>query len=140
VAGRSDWDAPALITIEGNRWSRSGQPTIYLAGDPGVALAEFARHMPAHGKMPQASVWTVDVSLEAVLDLRAGDPTWAIDRERCRTEATEARLCGAQALIVPSLAFLDGQDRVNLVVFVENIQDLDVAIGKPRRMIAVAPT
>lgn len=32
-----------MLTTEGNRWSSTGEPTIYLAGDLGVALVEFGR-------------------------------------------------------------------------------------------------
>ena len=29
-----------------NRWNDQGQPTLYLAGDPGILIAECGRHVP----------------------------------------------------------------------------------------------
>ena len=49
IDGTEPWNIDRLISTTGGRWSRPGQPTIYLAADPGVALAEFGRHMPTNG-------------------------------------------------------------------------------------------
>ena len=40
--------SPAALvqSDEPERWSAPGQPTIYLAGDVGVAVAELGRHTP----------------------------------------------------------------------------------------------
>lgn len=29
-----------------NRWNDQGQPTLYLAGDPGILIVEWGRHFP----------------------------------------------------------------------------------------------
>jgi RES domain-containing protein len=64
------WDPQGLITIDGNRWSRPGEPTIYLAGDIGVALAEFARHLPDGSVAGPGWLWTIDVEIDAAVDLQ----------------------------------------------------------------------
>jgi hypothetical protein len=136
----SGWSTPALVSVEGNRWSRSGQPTIYLAGDPAVAIAELARHMPIGQWAVPASVWTLDVHLEAVVDLRTADGTWTLDAERCRDMASDLRRRGTQGLLVPSIAFLDRPDRADLVVFAEVVGSMDRAICNPRRLLTIFPT
>jgi RES domain-containing protein len=114
--------ADAMLTTEGNRWSAPGEPTIYLAGDPGVALAELGRHAPAD---PEASrVWSVRVELDRVVDLRTDrDSARLFDRAHCRTLATRLRTADAcEGILVPSVAMLDRPDRWNLVVFTDRLR------------------
>jgi RES domain-containing protein len=139
IQGDPEWHTAALISTEGNRWSRPGQPTIYLGGDPSLALAELARHLPAGDGFPPAWVWTVDVRLDAVVDLRSQDAAWVLDAERCRDVASDLRRRGAEGLIVPSVAFLDRADRSNLVIFAERIGELDRAISDPNRVVSIDP-
>jgi RES domain-containing protein len=139
VQGELAWHTAALISRDGNRWSRPGEPTIYLAGDPAMALAELARHLPLGQASPPAWVWTVEVNLAAVLDLRSEDAAWVVDAERCRDIASDLRHRGAQGLIVPSVAFLDRPDRANLVIFAERIGQLDEAISDPHRVVSIEP-
>jgi RES domain-containing protein len=126
-------DAPALdvadlATTDPNRWSRPGEPTIYLAGDPGVALAELGRHWEE--QEGNIALWSADLSLAAAADLRharfratlglPSNPTWLLDAERCRMVAARLRSEGRHdGLIVPSVAFMDAGSRWNAVVFVE---------------------
>lgn len=125
-----DLDPTVLVTRDGNRWSAEGEPTIYLASDRGVAMAEFGRHW-TEGHTA-ASLWSVRVSLMAALDLRDStdrrrlglpeEPSWLLDRNRCRTIASETRAREQHdGLIVPSVAFLDDPSRWNVVVFVERL-------------------
>jgi RES domain-containing protein len=120
-----------LVTRDRNRWSDAGEPTIYLAGDPGVAIAEFGRHW-SDDSVP-AAMWTVRLRLDRAIDLRGpevrqalgipNDPTWMLDRDRCRSIARELRASGGcDGLIVPSAAFLDDDRRWNAVVFVDRLQ------------------
>lgn len=129
----------ALVSAEGNRWSRRGEPTIYLALDPIGALAELARHLTPGESAAAASVWTVRVSLKEVVEVSEGDAGWILDAERCRVVAAEHRQRGVDGLLVPSVAFLDRPERRNLVIFVERLDDLDKAISDPRRILSVVP-
>ncbi len=63
-----------------NRWNAAGEPTLYLAGDVGVAIAEFARHLnveraPAPAPVVAArTVYRLAVRVEHLLDLRGPAP------------------------------------------------------------------
>jgi len=119
------------VTTDGNRWSHAGQPTIYLAGDPGVALAELGRHW--REREGEVQIWGMRLALRAVVDLRAGavraqlglpaDLTWVLDAERCQSVAQRLRSSERyDGLIVPSAAFLDDASSWNAVVFVERVR------------------
>lgn len=122
-------DFGALYDTE-NRWNRRGQPTLYLAGDPGVALAELARHLPppTTGRI-ERRLMRFEVHLGELADIRgasSAEPATHdfLDRE-VACDAAESlrrgmRLCG---LLVPSMAFLDRPDRHNIVVFLEQAGD-----------------
>jgi RES domain-containing protein len=145
-----------MVTIEGNRWSRVDEPTVYLAGDPSLALAEFARHGPPDG-MPEGLIWSVDVRLEAIVDVRdpesrlaAEEPPRWLDHDWCHALAGRLRgQGGCDGLVVPSAALLDRPERWNLVVFVDRlkrpladaliVQGTTVAI-RPTTQAAAAPT
>jgi RES domain-containing protein len=125
-----------------NRWNEVGDPTFYLAGDLGVALAEYARHLredigvtgapPVH----ERAVYQVDVQVDALLDLRDpqvrsaiglhGGARQFLDRGVARATARFLRLTtSAEGLLVPSVAFLDDPSRWNLVLFLDKLP-LDV--------------
>ena len=121
-----------------NRWNEAGEPTFYLAGDIGVALAEYARHLREDigfsGTPPvyERAVYQVDVQLAAILDLRDTHVRSAIglhgglrrflDREAARATARFLRrTTSAEGLLVPSVAFLDEPSRWNLVVFLDKL-------------------
>ena len=138
-----------LVTTDGNRWSRPGEPTIYLGSDPAVALAEFARHLDVDASAPRGVLWMVDVRVDRVVDLRTPEslaelgastgPAWPLDQERCRSMAADLRQQGIQGLIVPSVAFLDQPERWNLVVFVDAIENVAATITSPRPLAAIGP-
>lgn len=121
-----------------DRWSRPGEPTAYLAADPGVALAELARHHRAgDGRLERRVLrlhpWGPGIT--GLVDLR--DPVIRraidapasleafLDREVARRIAAvvrdDARHLG---LVVPSMAFLDDPARCNLVLFADRLGDL----------------
>jgi RES domain-containing protein len=121
-----------------NRWNEAGEPTLYLAGDLRVALAEYARHLREDMSVMSAppvqerAVYQVDVRLETVLDLRDPQVRSAIglhggarrflDRAVARATARFLRLTtSAEGLLVPSVAFLDDPSRWNLVVFLDKL-------------------
>jgi RES domain-containing protein len=125
------FDADALVTAEkGNRWNAPGEPTAYLAGDPGVALIERGRHLATEGPV-ELLVWRLRVVLDGVLDLRSDDtrhalglvePCWVLDRERCRQLGSALRGTNwCRGMLVPSAGIPDAIDRWNLVVFVERL-------------------
>jgi hypothetical protein len=121
-----------------NRWNQAGQPTLYLAGDDGVLIAEWGRHF-AVDRTPglkqqtvERTVYRFSLTLDAVLDLRKeavwrelsleGAPTCFLDIPLARATANFIRVTtGAQALLVPSVGFLDKLDRWCLVLFLEKL-------------------
>jgi RES domain-containing protein len=133
-------DVADLVTIDGNRWSASGEATLYLAGDVGTALAEVGRHWkPGSG---QICLWHVRLELAAAVDLRRpevrsavgvpDDPRWFLDRGRCRELASRVRQGGFDGVIVPSVAFLDDLERWNAVVFADQASRLAQQVRGPR--------
>lgn len=121
-----------------NRWNDPGQPTLYLAGDAGVLVAEWGRHF-ALNRAPhlqqetvERAVFTLRLSIDHVLDLRdarvlaalslADTPARFTDRELARATARFVRsTTRARALLVPSMGFLDDLDRWCLVAFLEKL-------------------
>jgi len=127
-----------------NRWNVAGEPTLYLARDPGVAVAEFGRHLrDSRSERLGAEtivrrVFELEVRINRLLDLRdpqacaavAGVaglaltpfPTCFLDRDLARATAAFLRQSTpVQALIVPSAAFMDALDRWIMVLFLENL-------------------
>src|SRR6188472_1264868 len=104
IEGDEPWDSGRVVSVEGHRWSDEGQPTAYLASDPGVALAESGRHLMAGEPIRRSSLWRLRVELGNAVDLRDGSVagrlgiadgrTWILDRERCRRVATATRRLG----------------------------------------------
>jgi RES domain-containing protein len=123
-----------------NRWNYPGDPTLYLACDRAVALAEFARHLalersPAlQTRVVARAVFRLHLAVDALLDLRQAQVQHALsltDAPRCFLDRDLARATAqflrkstrGQALLVPSIALLDAPDRWNLVLFLEKLPD-----------------
>ena len=137
---------------ENDRWHRRDEPTVYLALDPGVAVAEAGRHLEPTRSRDEKSrrtchrILRIAVDAADLVDLRdratrevvgAGDaPLGFLDRERSRSLAEELRsTTHARGLIVPSVAFLDDPSRANLVLFMEDREDeLGEIIGEWREI------
>jgi RES domain-containing protein len=124
--------------VGANRWNQAGDPTFYIASDMGVALAEFAHHFRERQTPTLASaaiqraVFELDVQLRAVLDLREpsvrtalglhGGSRRFLDAQVARATANFVRrTTPAEAVLVPSIAFLDDSTRWNLVLFLEKL-------------------
>jgi RES domain-containing protein len=121
-----------------NRWNVAGEPTLYLAKEKDVALAEYARHFKVNRTSRLASqtyrrqVFRFRVELEYVLDLTNPDVWNALSLENapdCFKDKTIARstanfirnTTSTQAIIVPSIAFLDNLEQWCLVLFLEKL-------------------
>lgn len=121
-----------------NRWNIAGEPTLYLAKEKNVALAEYARHFKVDRTPELATqtyrrqVFRFRVELEYVLDLR-NPKVWAeLSLEKapdCFKDKVIARSTAnfirnttlTQAIIVPSVAFLDNLEQWCLVLFLEKL-------------------
>lgn len=121
-----------------NRWNEPGEPTLYLASDMGVAIAEFGRHFavnrtPGLGQETiERTVYRLSLGVERVLDLRRPDVYGDLpleDAPNCFLSIPIARATAhfirsttdAQGLLVPSVAFLDNLDRWCLVLFLDKL-------------------
>jgi RES domain-containing protein len=146
-SARSVLDDTYLGLADDNRWSERGVPAYYFASDMGLVAAEHARRiavdLPAgHAERIERSVFKVSVALDIVLRLTdpeivgamGADPieTWILDLAKTQAAATYLRtqVPGLQGLIVPSVAFLDRQDRYNVVVYRDAIDPARV-FGPP---------
>jgi len=133
---------------ERNRWNVRGQPTLYLASDRGVSLAELARHFRDE-RPPGLAVHTVEravfrltVTVDRLVDLRdpavpealglADAPRVFLDREVARATAQFLRATvGVQALLTPSVAFLDDPSRWVMALFLDALPpDLERFISR----------
>src|SRR5215210_7299482 len=135
VPDNGPFDPNELVDRDGSndRWHRPGQPTVYLALDPGVALAEVGRHLD--GRIESGSecqrLIRLDLVVPDVADLRdpairdgVGVPDSAefLDREVARRAAEHLRSKGTHVgILVPSAAFMDEPSRGNLVLFAERL-------------------
>lgn len=121
-----------------NRWNSRGDPTLYLAGDEGVLIAEWGRHFEVdrspelRTRLVERSLFRLALKIDLVLDLRQEDvwselslegaPTCFLDLSVARATATYIRATtDAQAILVPSVGFLDQLDRWCLVLFLEKL-------------------
>ncbi len=122
-----------------NRWNIAGEPTLYLAKEKDVALAEYARHFKVDrtprlaAQTYRRQVFCFRVELEYVLDMR-NPKVWVElslkDAPDCFKDKTIARATAnfirhttsTQAIVVPSVAFLDELEQWFLVLFLEKLQ------------------
>lgn len=138
IPDNGPFDPHGLVDRDGenDRWHRRAEPTVYVALDPGVAVAEAGRHLaPAgtadgNGKRTCQRIVRLTVDAADLVDLRDpavveavgvdDGPIGFLDRERARSLAEDLRATThAKGLIVPSVAFLDDRARGNLVLFME---------------------
>ncbi len=121
-----------------NRWNIAGEPTLYLARDKNVALAEYARHFRVDrtpglaAQTHQRNVYRFQVELNFTLDLCRPD-VWTelflTDAPGCFTDKSVARAVAqfirnttpVQAMFVPSMAFLDDLTQWCLALFLEKL-------------------
>jgi RES domain-containing protein len=133
----------SLVTTAENRWSASGEPTVYLASDGGVALAELARHLEQ--SPPPAALWSIEVAFSSLLDLRAVCASPDVERGMWLDAPTCRALAGCvrgrwsvEGIIVPSVAFLDDPTRSTLVIFTErSSRPLEERIRPRHRLLTV---
>lgn len=121
-----------------NRWNAPGSPTLYLAGDEGVLIAEWGRHFATNrtAQLQQMTVerstFRLELSIDSVLDLRSEAVWYSLSLENapsCFADISVARATAqfvrsttdAQALLAPSMGFLDDLERWCLVVFLEKL-------------------
>ncbi len=121
-----------------NRWNVAGEPTLYLAKEKDVALAEYARHFQVNrtpqlaAKVYRRKIYRFEVRLDYVLDLRESAvwselslqnaPDCFKDKNVARATATFIRnTTGVQAIFVPSAAFLDDLQQWCLLLFLEKL-------------------
>jgi RES domain-containing protein len=121
-----------------NRWNVQGEPTLYLAGDEGVLIAEWGRHFRVRRVSGmeriavERSVFQMELTLEHVLDFRnaavcealsLADVPWCFaNGHLARATARFVRSTTvAQGILVPAMAFLDDPSRWCLVVFLEKL-------------------
>ena len=120
------------------RWHWQGQPTLYLASDSAVAIAEFARHLAVDrggiAAPARRAVYELGVRLERVVDLRDSRVLRLIGRDdapECWLDPRIARAVATffrdsldlQGVLVPSVAHLDDEGRFNVVCFLENLPE-----------------
>lgn len=121
-----------------SRWNLPDQPTLYLAGDEGVLIAEWGRHFAVNRtpelrhRTVERAVFTLDLTFDSLLDLRDPQVLAALsiaNAPHCFTDLAFARATAqfirsttpAQALFVPSMCFLDDLTRWCLVVFLDKL-------------------
>jgi RES domain-containing protein len=127
-----------------NRWNVYGEPTLYLASDHRVAIAEFARHFheevsPLEGRSERLirratarRIYDLRVQIEYTLDLRDASlcaalslenaPYCFLDRAVARATAQFLRqTTPAQAILVPSMALFDQAERYAIVLFLDKL-------------------
>jgi RES domain-containing protein len=121
-----------------NRWNEPGSPTLYLARDEGVLIAEWGRHFATNRTAQlqqmtvERSVFSLELSIHQVLDFRSEEvcdalslnnvPYCFADKRVARATAKFVRsTTEAQALLVPSMGFLDNLERWCLVAFLEKL-------------------
>jgi RES domain-containing protein len=121
-----------------NRWNEPGSPTLYLACDEGVLIAEWGRHFATNRTAQlqqmtvERSVFSLELTIDSVLDVRRADVCGSLSLDNapyCFADISVARATAnfvrrttdAQALLVPSMGFLDDLDRWCLVAFLEKL-------------------
>ena len=146
-------DVPSIDELlsdgDGERFSDGTLPTVYLATDEGVAIAEMARHLDVGADEPRDTTPHLIVRMrsrvEGVADIRdpftlralglEGGVFDLLDRHVARGLATRLRgIEGCQGLLAPSMALPDEPERGNLVLFAERLPGgLESVLWPPRR-------
>lgn len=140
-----------LISDRANRWNVDGEPTVYLSGDPALALIEAGRH--PDDLEDRARLIEAEVRIALAVDLRdpdvrrsldlPDDPFWILDRARTRAAAQALRHSGVcDALLVPSVGALDQPERWNLVVFADDrgaLAAMVTVVGEVGSIVSGAP-
>lgn len=134
LSDRDILDFQFVGSKRGNRWNEPGDPTLYLAGDPGVLITEWGRHLQDYGETvtTKRDVYRLHMSIKSLIDLRSADvrkayafglgPETMTNVELAQSIANRVRrTTTAQAMLVPSIAFLDDLTRWNLVVFLDKM-------------------
>jgi RES domain-containing protein len=121
-----------------NRWNLQGEPTLYLAKEKNVALAEYARHFKVDRsptlarQIQEREVYRFNVRLAQTLNL-CQQEVWQelslTNAPDCFKNRDVARACAnfirytttATAMFVPSMAFLDDLEQWCLVLFLEKL-------------------
>ena len=143
--GDQPFEVDAIVSDDGDgdRWNRPGEPTIYLALDPGVALAEAGRHLnDQEGTHGCQLLVSLEIRVDGLVDLRdaavrrdlgiEGGPAAFLERQRSRELAGRLRrLPACRGILAPSMALIDQPARGNLVVFAEKLVNgpRDIVIG-----------
>ena len=138
---------------DGERFSDGSQPTVYLATDAGVALAEMARRLAVGLDEPiettPHTLVRMRARVEGVADIRdtftlralglPGGPIDLLDRGAARGLGARLReVPGCRGLLAPSMAMLDQPKRGNLVIFAELLPGrLESVLWPPREAGAV---
>jgi RES domain-containing protein len=121
-----------------NRWNRQGQTTLYLAKEKNVALAEYARHLKIDrsaaliSQVQERAVYQFDVRLNAAIDFCRPEVWQELslsNAPECFKDKNLSRSCAdfirytteAEAMFVPSMAFLDAPEQWCLVMFLEKL-------------------
>jgi RES domain-containing protein len=140
-------DSRFAARVTENRWNARGEPTLYFASDRGVLVGELARHFRgdratelAVGLRPR-TIFEIELRLERVFDLTtpeaasslgiAGAPICFLDRTVARATAGFLRnVLDVEAMLAPSVVFLDDPTRWNLILFLDRLRTPleDVAI------------
>ncbi|HET9615008.1 MAG TPA: RES domain-containing protein [Candidatus Limnocylindrales bacterium] len=114
-----------------DRWGAPGTRTAYLAADPFVAVAEYARHGDPTCRRDGRRLMRLTLSPLPAIDVRDAavrsllgldSPESFADGRTARAAATairDTRVCAA--LLVPSVAFVDQLERHNVLVFCEAV-------------------
>jgi RES domain-containing protein len=123
-----------------NQWNAQGQPTLYLAKEKNVALAEYARHFNVDRtatlklQAQERAVYRFEVQLSDTIDFCRPE-IWQelslTNAPDCLKDKKIARACAdfiryttsATAIFVPSIAFLDAPENWCLVIFLEKLPD-----------------
>lgn len=144
---RSVLDDTYLGQAADNRWTPLGLRAWYFAVDRGVVAAEHARHIaadlpPGHHERLERDVFRIRTALARTLDLTdprvvramGAEPVnrWTLDLAATQASGAYlfAQVPGLQALIVPSVAFLDDHARHNVVIFRDAVDPVAV-FGPP---------
>lgn len=123
-----------------NRWNESDSPTLYLAGDEGVLITEWGRHLRRDRTKDIGrgatirTIYRFDLRLRGVVDLcnaavwrelsLSSAPTCFLDRRIALDTADVIRnQTSAQGILVPPVGLLDQPERWNLVLFLEKLDE-----------------